>query len=188
MNIEGAARGPKEAVFNPCGSCSMCCKLLSVQADDGGLFKPFLRWCRHAVRPGGGCGVYQTRPESCRLFECLYAASQRALPRQDVMPPEMRPDRCGVIFGPADPDDPEHVYNVHCDPDRPLAWKRKDVKRWIERIVGRRSSVDGRRIAVVLSVGTKHTTIREDLPNMRKNIPRNIPAARVTPAVGMRSA
>jgi hypothetical protein len=172
---------------NHCGSCSMCCRLLSVQADDGGVFKPFLKWCQHAVRPGGGCGIYADRPQSCRTFECLFAASQRGRGPNgeawDVMPPEMRPDRCGVIFGPADPNDPEHVYNVHCDPHRPLAWKRRDIKHWIERIVGRRSITDGRRIAVVLSVGTKHTTIRADLPNMQKNIP----AGRLTPAVAMRS-
>jgi hypothetical protein len=75
------------------------------------------------------------------------------------MPPEMRPDRCGVIFGPADPER-KNVFNVHCDPLRPMAWTRKDVRRWIERIVS-----GG--IAVVLSVGTKHTTLRSDLPNMR---------------------
>lgn len=146
--------------LNPCGECSACCKLLSVQADDGGLFKPFLKWCQHAVRPGGGCGIYADRPQSCRIFECLFATSQRNPNAPAVMPPEMRPDRCGVIFGPADPDNPDTVFNIHVDPHRPLAFKRGDVKRWINHIVRQK-------ITVVLSVGTKHTTLRWDLKNMR---------------------
>jgi hypothetical protein len=40
-----------------------------------------------------------------------------------------------------------------------MAWTRKDVKGWIERIVGRG-------ITIVLSVGEKHTVLRRDLPNM----------------------
>jgi len=50
---------------------------------------------------------------------------------------------------------------VHVDPQRPMAWTRRDVKRWIERIVARG-------LTVVLSVGHKHTVLRADLPNMRR--------------------
>jgi hypothetical protein len=92
------------------------------------------------------------------------------------MSPEMRPDRAHVVFGPYDPEHPNTLH-VHVDEHNPKAFARKDVKRWIERIVGRG-------ITIVLSVGTKHTVLRKDLPNMRNNIP----AARVTPAMGMRSA
>lgn len=142
-----------------CGDCRLCCKLLSVQADDGGaVFKPFLKWCEHATR-GVGCAIYATRPRACRTFECTWLASQRRVPAER-MAPELRPDRCHVIFGPPDPARPEHILNVHCDPHHPQAWARHDVKGWIERIVNLG-------IAVVLTVGTKHTTLRQDLPNMR---------------------
>jgi hypothetical protein len=150
-----------------CGECRLCCKLLAVEADEGGgqIFKPALKWCTHALQ-GVGCAIYARRPQACRTFECTWLASQRGEGADgspwDRMPAAMRPDRCGVIFGPSDPVDPEKVFHIHCEPMRPLAWARRDVKSWIERIVGRG-------ITVVLSVGEKHTTLRKDLPNMRRN-------------------
>ena len=170
---------------NHCAGCSACCKLLKIPNDDGSILSAFQHWCQHAVRPGGGCGIYPDRPMACRVFSCLWNDSQERVP-EERMPAEMRPDRCHVVFGPYDPEHPNTLH-VHVDKQNPMAWKRKDVKRWIERIVNRRTP-DGRRITVVLSVGTKHTTIRADLANMRKTGPRNIPVARMTPAVGMRSA
>jgi len=50
-----------------CGPCTLCCKLLAVPAID----KPKDQWCSHA-KPKAGCGVYETRPESCREFNCLW--------------------------------------------------------------------------------------------------------------------
>ena len=40
-----------------CGTCSLCCKVLSVFE----LAKPAGKWCTHC-RPGNGCDVYATRP------------------------------------------------------------------------------------------------------------------------------
>jgi hypothetical protein len=51
-----------------CGACSLCCKLLPIAA----LGKPHDTWCPHC-RPGaGGCTIYQTRPDACRTFDCLW--------------------------------------------------------------------------------------------------------------------
>ena len=142
-----------------CGDCRLCCKLLAVEADDGGApFKPFLKWCVHAAA-GVGCKIYPTRPKACRTFECSWLVSQRRV-AEERMAQELRPDRCHVIFGPADPVDPEHILHVHVDPHHPRAWTRADVKGWLERIVNRG-------VTVVLSVGHKHTTLRKDLPNMK---------------------
>jgi len=141
-----------------CDGCDLCCRLLEVQEID----KPFLKLCQHAQR-GAGCTIYEARPESCRAFVCTWLASQQAPDGAgwDRMPPEMRPDRRHVVFAPVDRDDPDHRLHVHVDPQRAMAWTRRDVKRWIERIVGRG-------ITVVLSVGHKHTVLRADLPNMRR--------------------
>jgi hypothetical protein len=78
-----------------CGDCSLCCRLLEVQEID----KPFLKMCQHAQR-GAGCTIYASRPESCRAFVCTWLASQQAPDGAawDRMPPEMRPDRCHVVF------------------------------------------------------------------------------------------
>ncbi len=164
------------APVNHCAGCSACCKLLAIPNDDGSILSPFQHWCKHAIRPGGGCGIYSARPTACRVFSCLWRDSQERVP-EERMSPELRPDRCHVVFGPYDQQHPNTLH-VHVDKQNPMAWKRADVKRWIERIVS-----PPRSITIVLSVGTKHTVLRADLPNMRKNIP----ATRLTPVVGMRS-
>ena len=50
-----------------CGSCSLCCKVLEVQA----LYKAAGTWCKHFA-PGEGCSIHQLRPRSCRDFSCLW--------------------------------------------------------------------------------------------------------------------
>jgi hypothetical protein len=56
---------------------------------------------------GGLCGVYDSRPQTCRTFHCLY---RRLIHLDDGL----RPDRCGVLFSfqrEANPDSPfAHVY------------------------------------------------------------------------------
>lgn len=50
-----------------CGSCSQCCKTLSIDAPE--LKKPMDAWCRHCA-PKGGCRVYSERPNVCKAFAC----------------------------------------------------------------------------------------------------------------------
>jgi len=50
-----------------CGSCSLCCKLLSIEGVED---RPGWTWCKHC-RPGkGGCSIYDDRPHACRSFVC----------------------------------------------------------------------------------------------------------------------
>jgi hypothetical protein len=56
-----------------CGACSLCCKLLPVAA----LEKPHEKWCAHC-RPGAGCAIYESRPETCRSFACHWLADPAA--------------------------------------------------------------------------------------------------------------
>jgi hypothetical protein len=143
-----------------CGDCRLCCRVLEVKEIE----KPFLEWCRHPKR-GVGCAIYETRPESCRAFVCTWLASQRAGPPDgapwDRMPPELRPDRCGVIFAPVDQIDRLSPAR----PCRPAPANGVDPQG--------RQRLDrahrARGITVVLSVGDKHTVLRNDLPNMRGN-------------------
>ena len=56
----------KQLTGRECGDCSLCCKVLDIDA----LNKPAGKWCQHC-RPGdGGCSIYQTRPATCRDFAC----------------------------------------------------------------------------------------------------------------------
>ena len=148
---------------NPCGSCHKCCDILDVEDFD----KPALQRCPHTML-GKGCAIYADRPAACRAFACTWLSSQSGQgPNGEVwdrMPPEMRPDRCGVVFAPVDRANPDKCIHMHVDRHRPNAWQRRDVKAWLERIVNRG-------ITVVLYVGTQHTVLHRDLPNMRRRPP-----------------
>ena len=106
-----------------CDGCHKCCDILTVEDFD----KPPLTRCPHTVL-GKGCAIYATRPAACRAFECTWLASQRDPPdgeTWDRMPPEMRPDRCGVVFAPVDRENPDNCIHVHVDRHRPNAWQRR---------------------------------------------------------------
>lgn len=51
-----------------CGGCTACCTTLAVDAID----KKAGERCKHLNDKG--CGIYQTRPEECRQFECAWIA------------------------------------------------------------------------------------------------------------------
>lgn len=94
----------------------MCCKLLDIPA----LEKPANRWCRHCA-PGRGCTIYDSRPQPCRDFACVWLESQR---ESNPLPPELKPDQCGVVLSFA-PD--RRDVMVYCDPGDPDAWKSPPV-------------------------------------------------------------
>jgi hypothetical protein len=75
-----------------CGTCTMCCRSLGVEE----LNKPAWTRCTHS-RPGTahGCAIYADRPPSCQSYECAWHQTQQVT---HPWPPELRPDRCGVIF------------------------------------------------------------------------------------------
>lgn len=68
-----------------CGSCTLCCRVLEIQALD----KPAGLLCRHNT--GSGCRIYPERPEACARWHCLWR-------RIGALPDALRPDRCGVMF------------------------------------------------------------------------------------------
>jgi hypothetical protein len=71
---------------NSCGSCTVCCMALRVIELD----KEAGTYCRHCL-PGKGCGIYETRFEICRTFQCGW----RLIPQ---LGEEWRPDRSGVLI------------------------------------------------------------------------------------------
>ena len=52
---------------SPCGSCTLCCKILDVPQ----LGKAAGVWCSSCT-PGQGCGAYEERAQVCREFECIW--------------------------------------------------------------------------------------------------------------------
>ncbi len=68
-----------------CGACDLCCTLLRVDALPKLAGVP----CRQ-LRPGGGCGIYERRPQVCRGYRCLWLRGR--LEDGD------RPDRLGAVL------------------------------------------------------------------------------------------
>lgn len=78
--------GPAKLVEGrSCGSCTLCCKLMKVSELD----KPSGTWCKHVVQ-GKGCGTYETRPESCRVFLCGYLSTE-------ALGDAWYPGRCKIV-------------------------------------------------------------------------------------------
>ena len=71
----------------PCGDCVACCVLTLIDAPE--LKKPEGQVCPNCTKPG--CGIYDTRPEVCRTFNCAWK-------RIPSMPLQTRPDHLGVMF------------------------------------------------------------------------------------------
>ena len=55
-----------------CGECTLCCKVMGVPQ-----VKSRHEWCPHAIKGGGGCAIYRSRPEPCRAFHCMWLIDQR---------------------------------------------------------------------------------------------------------------
>jgi hypothetical protein len=109
-----------------CGSCTLCCKLLRIEA----LEKPAGEWCAHCA-VGQGCTVYDTRPEACRGFHCGYLT----LPMVDA---KWFPAKSRMIVYPA-PDG--RRITVLVDQARPNAWREApfhaELKAWARHGAGR---------------------------------------------------
>lgn len=75
-----------------CGSCTVCCKVPGI--DDKDLQKPVGLWCQYcdnkSARP---CTIYETRPDTCKNFECLWLTDDAKALNDD-----MRPDRSRMML------------------------------------------------------------------------------------------
>ena len=120
--------------INRCGDCTMCCKLMGVPE----IRKPAGTWCQHC-NIGKGCKIYDERPENCRIFECGWLQSQSREPRE-VMPPELRPDRCKVVIAPST--NPNYIL-AQVDPGSRDAWQRPAIWRVLEN-----AALNGLRVVV----------------------------------------
>ena len=106
--------------MHSCDGCTACCKILKIRELD----KPANTWCRHC-EIGVGCAIYDTRPESCRVYECVWLQSQRG---GKPLPLELRPDTSRVVIGVTNHGDDLVLY---VSPDRPDAWKRGGIARFV---------------------------------------------------------
>jgi hypothetical protein len=69
--------------------CRLCCKIMGVAELD----KRRYQWCTHVCE--AGCGVYQSRPDDCASFRCLWLqASENGTPMADAL----KPSQCGAVM------------------------------------------------------------------------------------------
>ncbi len=69
----------------PCGSCTMCCKLIGIGEP---INSPAGSWCKEC-EIGSGCKIYEARPEECRTFYCSWKFGLGTT----------RPDKSKVVIG-----------------------------------------------------------------------------------------
>jgi hypothetical protein len=104
--------------MNTCGGCTFCCLTMEVEA----LSKPKDVWCSHCNKTKG-CAIYETRPEPCRIFQCLFL--------QTEMDPSMRPDRTKVMFlGTQNP----NVIQMVVHKQYPDVWRSGRVHKFVEHL------------------------------------------------------
>jgi hypothetical protein len=104
-----------------CGTCTLCCKVYEVPT----LSKPAGKWCQHCA-PGKGCGIWETRPDHCRSFYCLYMT-------EGWLGHEWKPEKSKFVITV----DPFSRYmNVQVDPGHPKAWRQEpyysQFRRWAQ--------------------------------------------------------
>jgi hypothetical protein len=129
-----------------CGACTECCKVLSIPE----IKKPRWAACPH-IESARGCGIYATRPPSCRSFMCGWLLDPG-------MGPDLKPDNCHVIFYQRSD---QHIVAV-CDPDHPEAWRQPHVTGFLQQL-GRAVAPD-RKVLVLEKGETWLVTERGILP------------------------
>lgn len=107
---------------NTCGGCTFCCMAMEVRE----LNKPKDQWCVHADK-GKGCSIYNSRPQGCHLFQCLWLGSN--WPDQSL-----RPDKAKVMFVGSNKD---RIVMCMVHKDYPNAWREGRVKKFIDQILER---------------------------------------------------
>ena len=105
--------GPRElkrimTVNRACEGCTMCCKLLAVPE----LQKPMGLGCPHVIN-GQGCGIYEARPRSCRVFDCLWLTTD--------LPDYWKPDRSKMVVA---GDETGLVLNIIVDGGSIDVWRK----------------------------------------------------------------
>jgi hypothetical protein len=94
-----------------CGDCSLCCKLIRVDA----FAKPPGTWCSHCAPGSGGCTIYDRRPMECRNFLCAWMVSPS-------LGEPWRPNKCKLVLR---VESDGKLIAVHVDPSDPTAWRRE---------------------------------------------------------------
>lgn len=103
-----------------CGECTLCCKIVSLPE----LEKPANVPCHHCVLKKG-CAIYDTRPQGCRDYTCLWLISAQ-------QPDAWRPDKTHLYV-----EKGSEVMTVRVDTDHPSAWQQPPGQEVVEHLLTR---------------------------------------------------
>lgn len=107
------------AAGRSCAGCTLCCKLMAVRE----LNKQRDAWCPHCDKKKG-CGIYETRPLTCRQFYCAWMTTAE-------LGPHWKPLHSRMVLV---HDRTRNWLVVHSDPGRPDAWRSdpyySDLRAW----------------------------------------------------------
>lgn len=116
---------PTETMNSPiapgreCGTCTLCCKVYDVPAVGATAGN----WCPNCSA-GRGCKIYQSRPQQCRDFLCLWMT-------QDFLGPDWKPEKARFVLT---MDAVTRWLFVQADPGAAQAWRKEpyftQLKRW----------------------------------------------------------
>ena len=126
-----------------CKGCTLCCKLLAIDA----LEKPRAIWCSHCDAKAG-CRIHGAHPGECKDFYCGYLTNA-------ALDERWQPTRSKIVLAYDEQLAPR--LSVHVDPSRPDAWREEpyysQIKRWAVAAAASRGQVivwQGRRTIAVL--------------------------------------
>lgn len=74
-------------IARSCGRCTLCCYTHTIDGLTVGG-----EWCKHVDHEKSQCGAYETRPDPCRNYRCLWLLGLPGTHEGD------RPDRVGVVL------------------------------------------------------------------------------------------
>ncbi len=101
-----------------CGDCSLCCKLLEIPALD----KTDNDWCKHCKPGKGGCTIYDSRPDVCRTFRCLWLGDK-------TLGNEWYPLRAKMfLFGYVDATADPNLVRLVVDPAAIFKWRKSPYR------------------------------------------------------------
>lgn len=107
---------PMGITENKCGACTQCCTNLDVIELGKKAGEP----CKHLTN--SGCGIYESRPQSCRDFDCGYLLLS--------VKPKMRPDRSGFVMYLQEPDS---IPTILCMKNT-FSNINKNIKRYLQQM------------------------------------------------------
>lgn len=103
-----------------CGDCKQCCRALGIAE----LKKPVDKWC--SLCSHDGCSIYESRPLSCRIYECVWLTTQGG---PSPLPVSMRPDNSKVVF--TLPEQDPDTLVAHVPSEQRDAWREPAMRKII---------------------------------------------------------